>query len=142
MSVIVQPDHLKWTCANVLSGVGDSFSTFGAQAFIEEAEKNDDFTVCETNYNPGSGDMDKTSGDMDKTIKLMKVQGCCKATVVFAQIIDYPELLRAAYDNEWEGEWILGSNVGNGIEEIINNLKKDKEYDDAEIYGILRGTFM
>ena len=54
-------------------------------------------------------------------IKAIREKRCCKATVVFAKYSDYSELLKASSKerDKYGEEWILGSNVANGVSDII-----------------------
>ena len=72
----VRSDHFKWTCANVLIGLGDPYSTGGADAF-EKAAKAREIDVCKkSRYLAGSG-------DMAAAIEEIIAKKCCRVTVVF-----------------------------------------------------------
>ena len=111
---------MNWNCANVLLGVGDSFSFDGAKGFIAAAKQNGIDVCLEHNFNLGSK-------DVTQVIKTVISRNCCKVTVTFAPYSDYAALLLEARKQNYDGEWILGSNAGNGVNEILKNIGNNHE---------------
>lgn len=127
----IWPDPFNWPCANVLIGVGDSFSTSGAEVF-ESAAKSNGIDICmKANYKPGSS-------DMKAPIKRIMANRCCLVTVVFGQDQDISSLLLEAHKQNYKGEWVMSENVIGGLDGIIGDLKK--HLDESSIHKLLRGT--
>ena len=126
--MIIQPGHFKWKCANVLIGVGDSFSFFGAQAFKKAAEAEGIDICLEESYQ-------SKSSDVSTTISNLKKARCCKVIVVFAQVQDYRTLLLEARKQKYAGQWFFGSNVGHSVENILKDA-------GPKPYELLKGTYM
>ena len=126
----VQSDHFKWTCANVLIGSGDPYSTAGAKCF-EEAAKKRQINVCrKVNYVSGSKDM-KTS------IEELVAKSCCRVTVGFGQSQDLPPLFLEAHKQNYEGEWIVGETVVAAVDGIVAELKT--HLPEASVHKLLQG---
>jgi len=125
-------DQFQWTCANVLIGLDDPYSTTGAQAF-EIAAKTNNIKVCtKAQYVSGSGDMRAAISDiMDKQ--------CCKVNVVFGQARDLASLFLEAHEQRYDGEWVVGDNVLNSVDAIMDDLKH--ELSPASIHKLLQGIF-
>ena len=126
----VQPDHFNWTCANVLIGLGDPYSTAGAQAFgLAAREKQMD--VC-TKVNFVSG-----SGDMEAAIKDIFDKKCCRVTVVFGQTQDLTSLFLEAHKQHYNGEWVVGDELLVNSDGIVKDLKR--QLPEPSVHELLRG---
>ena len=128
----VQPDHFNWTCANVLIGLGDPYSTAGAQAFgLAAREKQMD--VC-TKVNFVSG-----SGDMEAAIKDIFDKKCCRVTVVFGQAQDLTSLFLEAHKQHYNGEWVVGESIMGSLDGIVKSLKR--HLPEPAVHKLLRGMY-
>ena len=127
-----QPDHFKWKCANVLIGVGDPFSTSAAEAFeLAAIEKGID--VCaKVKYVAGSS-------DMTASIRQIVKEGCCQATVVFAQVQDLVSLFQEANTQRYVGQWIVGDNIVGSLADVVKDLKR--HLPEPAVHNLLRGTY-
>ena len=130
--VLVELVAFNWTCANVLIDAGDSFSKAGGKAFMKAAEAKN-IKVQEESFKSESKDMEQV---IQKIIK----KKFCKATVIFGAYADYSTLLMEAhnYKPEYCGEWIMGSNFGNGFNKIRYDLEKSN-ISSSDIDNILNG---
>lgn len=128
----VQSGHFNWSCANLLIGVGDSFSTSGAKDFEVIAKRNGIDICMKANYETGSS-------DMKAAIKRIMENRCCLVTVLFGQNQDIASLLLEAHRQKYKGEWVMGENMIGGLDGIIANLKR--RLDESSIHKLLRGMF-
>ena len=113
-------------------GDGDSFSTSGAEIFELEADNNGIDICMKANYEAGSL-------DMEAPIKQIIDSACCLVTVVFGQDRDISSLLLEAHRQNYAGEWVMSENIIDGLDGIIESLKKD--LDEPSIHKLLRGMF-
>ena len=126
----VQPDHFNWTCANVLIGLGDPYSTAGAQAF-ELAALDSKIDVCiKAEYVSGSG-------DMEGAIKDILDKKCCRVTVVFGQAQDLTSLFLEAHKQHYDGEWVVGDELIVTFDGIVKDLKR--QLHEPSVHKLLRG---
>ena len=130
--MLVELVAFNWTCANVLIDAGDSFSKAGGEAFVKAA-KHRKIQVQEESFKSESKNMKPV---IQKIIK----KKFCKATVIFGAYPDYSTLLLEAhnYKQEYRGEWIMGSNFGNGFNKIRYDLEKSN-ISSSDIDNILNG---
>ena len=113
-------------------GIGDSFSTSGAEIFELEADSNE-INICrKANYKAGSS-------DMKAPIRQIMENRCCLVTVVFGQDRDISSILLEAHRQNYTGEWVMSGNIIDGLDGIVENLKKDLE--EPAIHTLLSGTF-
>ena len=110
--------------------MGNSFSTSGATNFTRAAKAND-IEVYPENYHPGES--------MTQVIENVIDANKCEVIVVFATYSDYSALLLEAHKQGYKGEWILGSNSGDGVYAILQGL--GKELGTEKAYEILRGEY-
>ena len=110
----------------------DSFSKAGGAAFKKAAEDKG-MDVYEENYQ-------SESKDMTQVIQKIITERRCKATVVFGEYADYSALLLAAHEKGWIGEWIMGSNFVNGVDEIRAKLK-ESNIGPKNVDKILDGVY-
>ena len=122
--------HFNWRCANVLSGLGDSFSSAGATAFELAAVENKIDVCTKATYEAGSM-------DMKAPIKRIMDNNCCRVTVLFGQTQDMSSLLLEAHRQKYPGEWIMSENVMATLDGVVNNLKN--HLDEPTIHKLLRG---
>ena len=126
----VQPDNFNWTCANVLIGAGDPYSTAGAQAF-ELAALDSKIDVCiKAEYVSGSG-------DMEGAIKDILDKKCCRVTVVFGQAQDLTSLFLEAHKQHYDGEWVVGDELIVTFDGIVKDLKR--QLHEPSVHKLLRG---
>ena len=123
-------EAIEWTCSNVLIDAGDSFSRAGGEAFMKAAENNK-IEVHRVSFK-------SKSENMEEVIQNIK-QKPCIATVVFGKYADYSALLRAAHNKKYSGQWIMGSNFGNGVNTIRDTLEKSSSGDIDEMLNGLCG---
>ena len=130
--VHVQPDHFDWPCANVLIGLGDPYSTGGADAF-EKAAKAKQIDVCKkSRYLAGSG-------DMAAAIEEIIAKKCCRVTVVFGQAQDLASLFLEAHKQHYPGEWIVGESLVASLDGVVNELKT--HLPEPAVHELLQGTY-
>ena len=131
---IVQPDHFKWKCANLLIGSG-GFEKSNAAAF-KAAFKPADNIWAEVNYISGSQDMTKAIKEIMDT-KIVR-QRLCMVTVVFGYAADFAGLLLAAHEQGYTGEWIVTGYIGNHVDYLVKYLTPHLKTDSA-VQQFLRG---
>ena len=128
----VRPD-LKWTCANVLIGSGDPFSTGAAKAF-ELAAIESQIDVCnKATYTTGSG-------DMKQAIQQIVGKKCCLVTMVFGQDYDLISLFLEAQKQGYAGEWLVGQNVISSRDHIVKEMMKSN-LTARSVHEFLRGMW-
>ena len=126
----IELEHFNWTCANVLVGVGDPYSTAAAKAFEMAAKDNKIYICTKANYETGSL-------DMAAPIKQIVDNSCCRATVVFGQTQDLSSLLLEAHRQNYAGEWIMGDNIMGSLDTIVKDL--NKQIDEHSTHKLLKG---
>ena len=126
------PDHFGWRCSNVLSGVGDPYSSSAAIAFEQEAKKKEIDVCTKAEYNAGSD-------DMSKAIKQIIDNNCCLATVVFGQSKDLALLLVEGQKQGYAGEWIIGNNIVSSLDTVVKRMRA--HIDEAAIHKLLGGMY-
>ena len=122
----------NWKCANVLVGVGDSYSITGAEAFEAAAIENNIDVCTKANYERGSS-------NMEEAIKQIMDKICCLVTVVFGQPQDISSLLLEAHAQGYTGEWIISDSILNSLDTVVDNL--NKHLGESPTHELLRGTF-
>ena len=127
----LQPDHFKWKCANVLIGVGDPFLTSAAEAFGLAAKEKGIDVCAKVKYVAGSS-------DMEASIRQIVKEGCCQATVVFAQAPDLVSLFLEANRQHYAGEWIVGDHTV--LADVVKDLKT--HLPEPAVHKLLSGTSM
>ena len=133
MYVFVEPDTFNWKCANVLIGMGDSYSSAGAAAFEKAAKKNGINVCSKSTYEPNSA-------DMEITIQDMMSKRCCLLTVLFAQPKDIVSILFEAHKQHYAGEWLMGDTVIDSHIYIVDELEK-KLRSTSAAYALMRGRY-
>ena len=134
--VYAQSDRFKWSCANVLIGLGDPYSTAGAAAF-ESAAREKGINVCtKARYVSGSSGM--SSSGVKGAITQIIENRCCLATVVFGKPEDLASLFLEANEQRYAGEWIVGDPVATSFDIVEKELKK-KGLDEKSIQSLLTG---
>ena len=113
----VRPEQFNWTCANVLIGEGDSYSTDGAKAFALAASKKNIDICTKAEFKAGSG-------DMKAAIKQIIDNRCCMLTVVFGQPQDLASIFVEAQAQSYSGEWVVGDNMIDSYDVVVNEMKK------------------
>ena len=131
VSLHVQTDHFNWGCANVLIGLGDPYSTGGANAFEKAAEEKQIDVCTMAKYAPGSRKSSK------EAIKEIIDKKCCLATVVFGQSQDLTSLFLEAHEQGYAGEWIVGDEMIGSLPGIVNDLKT--HLPESSVHELLRG---
>ena len=126
----VQLDNFNWTCANVLIGAGDPYSTAGAQAFQLAALANKIDVCIKAEYVSGSG-------DMEGAIKDILDKKCCRVTVVFGQTQDLTSLFLEAHKQHYNGEWVVGDELLVNSDGIVKDLKR--QLPEPSVHELLRG---
>ena len=121
---------MKWKCANLLVGVGDSFSVAAATAFESAATANGINICTKANYDSGSS-------DMTAPIKQIMTNRCCLVTVLFGLGRDIAPLLMEARAQRYDGEWVINENIKNSLHTITRDLKR--HLDEPSIHRLLRG---
>ena len=119
---------MEWNCVNVLVDESDVFSKAGATALIKEAEKRfkkktPPLNVC-GKFKLGEIQKNAITDIIDEQ--------CCELNVVFANYETYAKLLDEGYKatesrEDLSFEWILGSNAGNGLGKIKEQLGTDTD---------------
>ena len=117
--MLIEAYPFNWKCANVLIDPGSSFSSAGGEAFVKAAEAK--------NIKVDKKTFKSESKRIEEVIEEIVNKQRCKATVVFGEYADYSALLREAHKQRYRGEWIMGSNFGNGVDTIRYELKKYSE---------------
>ena len=129
--MIVQPGDFNWKCANVLIGVRSSYSSAGADAFMEAAKKNGIDVCAESIY--------EDSRDIPDAISEIIEERCCLLTVVFAHSEDIVKILVEAHRQLYTGEWLMGETIFDSQQSVTKGLKSS--LGDAEAYRLLRGRY-
>ena len=125
-------DHFKWSCVNLLIGLGDAYSTDSAKAF-ETAAIDNDIDICtKATYETGSS-------DMRATIKQIIDDRCCLVTVLFGQLQDISSLLLAAHKQNYAGELVMPDAANIFLAPVVSYLRK--YLDESSIHRLLRGMF-
>ena len=131
--VRILPGRFNWTCANILIGSNDPFSTAGADAFEKAAIANQINVCTKAEYKAGSV-------DMKAAIKKIVDTRCCLVTVVFGQTQDLTSLLLEAHSQQYDGEWIVGDNILGSLGGIARDLKRHLK-SDSSVHKLLRGMY-
>ena len=127
-----RPDHhFNWTCANILIGSGDPYSTAGAKAFESAAIDNQIYVCKKVQYESGSV-------DMRAAITQIMDNRCCMVTAVFGQAQDLASLFLEAHVQDYAGEWIVGDGVMADVDDLVKHLKKHLKHDSS-VHKLLRG---
>ena len=124
---------LKWTCANVLIGSGDPFSTGAAKAFELAASKSQIDVCNKATYTTGSG-------DMKQAIQQIVGKNCCLVTMVFGQVHDLVSLFLEAQKQGYAGEWLVGQNVISSRDHIVKEMMKSN-LTARSVHEFLRGMW-
>ena len=112
-------------------GLGDPYSTTGAQAF-EMAARKKNINVCT------KAQYVSDSGDMRAAINEIMEKKCCKVNVVFGQAQDLASLFLEAHKQAYDGEWVVGDNVINSVDTIMTDLKE--HLDEASVHNLMQGV--
>ena len=131
MIVVLVSDRFNWRCSNVLSGVGDPYSSSAAIAFEQEAKKKEIDVCTKAEYNAGSD-------DMSKAIKQIIDNNCCLATVIFGQSKDLALLLVEGQKQGYAGEWIIGNNIVSSLDTVVKHMRA--HIDEAATHKLLGGV--
>lgn len=131
MSMHVRSDYFKWTCANVLIGLGDPYSVGGAEAFAKAAGHKRIDVSEEPRYLAGSG------GEIAAAIKEIIEKSGCRVTVVFGQAQDLASLFLEAHKQNYGGEWIVGESLVGSLDGVVSELKT--HIPESAVHKLLQG---
>ena len=127
-------DHLHWDCVNILSEVGDAYSTGGAEAF-KTAAVNNGIHVCDgVIHKYEANNVEETKAIFKKIME----DNCCYVNVVFDITKHLASLIQAARGGGYEGKWFVG-NMSSEALDMVNELK-NKLSEPSYVHEVLRGV--